>query len=766
MQARDREIVARDRALPGLGTLLEPDSLLTALRAAWPEHTLSDPQLTYLRYKPGTNCLAAYALLVDGARTFVHATAHRPDEPEKLFNARKKFRGESPLEPLVLPQSIAVRTFPTDRKLPGLKRLNDAAARRKLLQEVLPEHPELWGAGLEILRYKPERRLVARLHAPDGSRALLKLYHAGDFERARAGAEAFSRGTVPSAPLLGLHQGHHVLIWRWLDASACDALLAIQPALAEDIGRALATLHAQPVAELNPVARGEEGRPLRAAAEHVAYLLPELAPRVLRLVATLGGQLRAAPVVRYAVHGDFSADQVLWTPEGAAIIDFDAAALGDPAWDLGTFAAQLERGVIRGDLTAEVVAAVRGALESGYSAQRSSLPPRVALYTAAGLLRLAPHAFRTRQPGWPEETLALLERAEELLELEPAQASTFITTSSTFPSAMAGPGLARLEADSALRFAAEALVPAIIAPHLEDLFGPHVLRRAELLRHKPERRALIGYTLERAEGTLHLLGKVRAKGTDVKTHALGTFLWANGFDGAIADGVSVAEPLGTLAPFRMTLQRALPGSSLETLLSPAAEALMKRVAEAAYKLHRTAAPLSRCHTVYDEMLILRRQLGAVSAAQPQYGTRLERLLSACEALAGGLLSAPPDTPPATLHRDFYPEQLLLDGERLYLLDLDLCARGDPALDVGNFAAHLREYALRVLGDAAALSGLERTFTAHYCTLAGVSPQRIEAYTTLSLARHIAISQRLPARRHLTATLMELSEVQLGLLAGQ
>jgi len=301
-----------------------------------------------------------------------------------------------------------------ERKLAALKCLTDPAVRRQLLRDSLPRHPELWGADLEVLRYKPERRLVAQLRAPDGSRALLKLYHAGDFERARAGAEAFSRGALRSAPLLGVHADYHVLIWRWLEA-ACDATLHERPALAEDIGRALVMLHKQPVAALPPLARADEGRPLWAAAEFVAHLLPELAGRVERLAVILDTQLRAAPALRVPVHGDFSADQVVWTPAGAAIIDLDAAALGDPAWDLGTFAAQLELDALRGTLEAETAARIRAAFEDGYAAARGALPPRTALYTAAGLLRLAPHAFRTRQPQWPEETSALIARAEALL---------------------------------------------------------------------------------------------------------------------------------------------------------------------------------------------------------------------------------------------------------------------------------------------------------------------------------------------------------------
>lgn len=319
-------------------------------------------------------------------------------------------------------------------------------------------------------------------------------------------------------------------------------------------------------------------------------------------------------------------------------------------------------------------------------------------------------------------------------------------------------GRADLEADPGLCFAASALEPAVITPYLTELLGPLELRRAELLRHKPGRRALVGYTLSWPEGVLRVLGKVRAKGTDTKTHALQTALWRRGFDDGSRDGLSVAEPLGVLEPFHMTLQRAVPGVNLETRLHPDAAPLMRRVAEAACKLHQTPLPLSRCHTVHDELAILRRQLGVVRDAQPHYGARLSRVLAACEGVAEGLS----DAPPATLHRDLYPEQLLVDGGRLYLLDLDLCARGDPALDIGNFAAHLREHALRVWGDADALSGLERALTEHYCALTGTPAGAVAAYTTLSLARHIAISQRLPERRHLTGTLLALTEARLAL----
>ena len=49
----------------------------------------------------------------------------------------------------------------------------------------------------------------------------------------------------------------------------------------------------------------------------------------------------------------------------------------------------------------------------------------------------------------------------------------------------------------------------------------------------------------------------------------------------------------------------------------------------------------------------------------------------------------PTTPAlALLHRDFYYSQVLLWGNSVTLIDIDLLAQGDPAIDVANFSAHM------------------------------------------------------------------------------
>src|SRR5207253_690013 len=141
-------------------------------------------------------------------------------------------------------------------------------------------------------------------------------------------------------------------------------------------------------------------------------------------------------------------------------------------------------------------------------------------------------------------------------------------------------------------------------------------------------------------------------------------------------------------------------------------------------------------TITDEIRILHERLELVGQAQPQLDARLRRILTDCERLAAFVRPRAF----AGIHRDFYPDQILVDGGRIYLLDLDLYCEGDPALDIGNFIAHLSEYSLRTYGDPARLAHLERAIYARFAELTDPSTlAAVDIYAQLSLVRHIHIS---------------------------
>jgi len=285
-------------------------------------------------------------------------------------------------------------------------------------------------------------------------------------------------------------------------------------------------------------------------------------------------------------------------------------------------------------------------------------------------------------------------------------------------------------------------------------------------RHKPGRRCLVEYDLEveRRSGereTLTLIGKVRARRYGMAGYRLLRAFREAGFAEDSPDGICVPEPVGTVSSFRMWLQRKVAGSPATDLLArPDGPVLARRIAEAAHKVHAARLPSERRHTIDDELRILRRSLEIVTASQPRWASRIAALLEACDALA----AAAPEPELRGIHRDFYADQIIVAGSRLYLIDFDLYCRGDAVLDIGNFLGHVTEQSLRTLGDPGALGSRERALEDRYVQLTSERLRPgIRCYAALTLVRHVYLSTLFPERRAFTASLLELCEERLGVL---
>lgn len=290
------------------------------------------------------------------------------------------------------------------------------------------------------------------------------------------------------------------------------------------------------------------------------------------------------------------------------------------------------------------------------------------------------------------------------------------------------------------------------------------LLSSKLIRHKPGRRCIVQYELDIGRGNVvqrqTLLGKMRARGFDRRTYELTRELWRGEFGPESTDAIRVPEPVGAIPELNMWLQRRIEVRTLaEQLDMPNAEKLCKVAAIALHKLHSTGPRVQRRHNAGDEIRILNTDLDDVKKGIACHAERIDYIQRACQQLAKSL----DDFVPATLHRDFYPNQLLVDGRSGWLLDLDLYAEGDSAVDLGNFVAHLQEMSLRRFGHCYAYEHLERTFLEAYREASGRELNiSIQAYVTLTLARHIAISRRIPSRYHTTETLIRTCEHRLNL----
>jgi hypothetical protein len=326
--------------------------------------------------------------------------------------------------------------------------------------------------------------------------------------------------------------------------------------------------------------------------------------------------------------------------------------------------------------------------------------------------------------------------------------------------------------DEALPTLALALSPSAVKsafkrglPRLSGEDGQTVVKSVHLIRHKPGKRAVIQYDV-RVErngvraGKAILIGKIRARRFGNEGFRLQELFWNAGFQRESADGISVPEPIGVLPEFRMWLQRKVRGTvASEAFRSGAGPELAKRIAGAIHKLHRANVPAERSHTMADELRILHECFSKVLKVHPEWKARIGRIRAACDRLGACV----PEPRPCGIHRDFYPAQVIVDGEHLYLIDFDLYCLGDPALDVGNFIGHMMEESLRIHGKATVLREAKQSLEDSFVGLTGefVRPA-VHAYTTLTLARHIYLSTQFPERAPFTESIIRLCEERLGL----
>ncbi len=324
--------------------------------------------------------------------------------------------------------------------------------------------------------------------------------------------------------------------------------------------------------------------------------------------------------------------------------------------------------------------------------------------------------------------------------------------------------------DPKMPFLAQALNPQAVQrqfqfslPRLTSRKHQLHLRAIRVVRYKPGRRCLIEYDVELSghdalAEVITLVGKARARGLDHSTYQLVRELWSGGFGTDSIDGICVPEPIGVIPEFQMWLQRKVSGiAATQRLTEPDGAALARQIVEAVHKLHQAGIPSNRRHTMAVELRILHERLPLVAQMKPEWSNRLDRILEACDQLGAAI----PEPRPQGVHRDFYADHVIVNGPHLYLLDFDLYCEGDPALDIGNFVAHLAEQSLRTLGNPDALGVAEQALEEKFVALAGEATRAaVRAYTTLTLVRHIYLSTQFAERRPFTLRLLELCEARL------
>jgi len=196
--------------------------------------------------------------------------------------------------------------------------------------------------------------------------------------------------------------------------------------------------------------------------------------------------------------------------------------------------------------------------------------------------------------------------------------------------------------------------------------------RTELVSHRPERRAVLRH---HGEGDDRYTKVVAVKKHQTLERAT-----------RLAQALPVRTPrVYSTDPTRGTVTtEALPGRTLHDLLTgPRAEAGCTATGAALAALHRIPPPSDvPVHGWFEEQAVTQQwQEYAATYRAPLAMPRPPDDDVAAEASVGASRTL--------IHRDFHDRQVLIDDDgSVGILDFDLMAIGDPALDLANLLAHL------------------------------------------------------------------------------
>jgi Ser/Thr protein kinase RdoA (MazF antagonist) len=662
----DAALVQRDPAVPGLAVLLDADALADLVGAP--------VRRDYLRYKPGTSCvLGGSAALPDGP-VEVAVVAYAADSEPKTDKVLAAAPAGAVLAFSRTLGVVAARSA-GDRDLPLLGLTDER--RRKVVRRLLGDRPGLRDARVRTLSYKPMRRWVGVLEPRQGAPMLLRACRPADAETAVAAVRALEQVGPRTPRLLGYDAAHGLVVTEYLPGRPLDDLLrrsAAGPAELRAAGRSLAALHAVRAPSLPERTLDEDVAAVEAAAAQLAVLLPDTTDRVAALAGAVTARLSAAPRRCTAVHGDFSADQVLVRPDGSvALLDLDRAARADPAGDLAAFEVALFLGRLQGDAGDLDVDGVVQQVREGYRAVRA-LPDEASLaaHAAAQLLRRAAEPFRRCAPDWPAQTRALLDRVQQLAPLDP----------------LAVPPLD------------------LVAPLVGD---PASL---EVLKDKPRRRRTSRARGPHGTAIVKVYASPRAPVVAARVGAL-----VGGPAEPVLPRVLLCDELR-----HVVVLTDVPGEPCRHALLAGDLTAAERIGAALagwHAAHRGRVPAAlRPHTVDREVAVL---LARRATAPPGVGGKVDRLVE-------GL--AVPWRPTTVVHRDLYEEQVLL-GAQVGLLDLDDAAAGPAELDIGNLLAHLLLLGLRTRTD---LDDVTDALLRAYTAVAPLDLARLRQCRALAMLR--------------------------------
>ena len=141
------------------------------------------------------------------------------------------------------------------------------------------------------------------------------------------------------------------------------------------------------------------------------------------------------------------------------------------------------------------------------------------------------------------------------------------------------------------------------------------------------------------------------------------------------DGFTVGRPMAYLESLHALVQEEAPGASLQQILLQGTDiaTVVRKIAWTLAMFNQQDLALLRHHSRTNEISDLQRAGMLLQWVCPHLKAEVDVIVSTVTKYLD-------DVPPGPTHRDLKPDHLLLDGDRLSLLDLDWFTGADPVLD--------------------------------------------------------------------------------------
>ena len=159
-------------------------------------------------------------------------------------------------------------------------------------------------------------------------------------------------------------------------------------------------------------------------------------------------------------------------------------------------------------------------------------------------------------------------------------------------------------------------------------------------------------------------------------------LWDKASVGSLC--FDVGRPVAYLSSLRTLIQEETPGTTLyEILLLGEDEATqaLRKFATSLAALHLNSVTIPRRHSLQNELNVLRTYERHLQQACPSLRPEIEEIVDT-------IVTELEEVTPAPTHGDLHAQNVLVDGDRVALIDFDDFAAGDPVRDVAKVLALL------------------------------------------------------------------------------